>query len=184
MVLAAFRGDFSYDFLLWAHILCAIVGFGAVVLNGIYGAKGKALAQGGRPLEAAAVAETNYAVSKIGEYFIYAVFVLGFILVLIAPDDAISFSDAWISASMGLFLVGLGIAHAVLQPSARRMAAILRELGDAGPPAAGAAGGPPPQAAEMAELGKKLGMFGAINDVILVVILYLMVFKPGADHLL
>ncbi|HVM39573.1 MAG TPA: DUF2269 family protein [Acidimicrobiia bacterium] len=175
MVVAAFRGDFTYDILLWAHILCAIIGFGAVVLNGVYGAKAKALAQGGKPGQAAAVAETNYAVSKIGEYFIYAVFVLG-ILLIVVSDGIWEFSDAWLGAAMGLYIVGLSVAHAVLQPSARRMAAILRELDSAGPPA----GGPPPQAAEMAQLGQRLGMFGAINDVILVVILYLMVFKPGA----
>ena len=32
MVLAAYRDDF-YDFVLTLHILCAIVGFGAVFLN-------------------------------------------------------------------------------------------------------------------------------------------------------
>ena len=33
--------DSLYGFLLLLHIVCAIVGFGAVVLNGLYGAESK-----------------------------------------------------------------------------------------------------------------------------------------------
>lgn len=174
-VLAAFRGDAGYDILLYLHIGAAIVGFGAVVLNGLYGARTRQLAQGGRPGEAAAVAEANYRVSEIGTYLIYSVFVTGILLIVVA--DQWEFSDAWLSASMGLYLVGLGIAHAVLRPNSRRMAEVLREAESAGPPAEGS--GPPPHAAEMAAVGQKLGTFGMINDLLLAVILYLMVFKPG-----
>ncbi len=176
-VLGAFRGDASYDILLYLHIGAAIVGFGAVVLNGLYGARTRALAQDGRPGEAAAVAEANYRVSEIGTYLIYSVFVTGILLIVVG--DPWEFSDAWLSASMGLYLVGIGIAHAVLRPSSRRMAEVLREAESAGPPPEGG-GGPPPHAAEMAQLGQKLGTFGMINDLLLAVILYLMVFKPGA----
>ena len=50
------------------------------------------------------------------------------------------------------------------------------EMVAAGPPQ----GGPPPQVAEMQALGKRVGAAGATLDVMVVVILVLMVFKPGA----
>ncbi len=45
----------------------------------------------------------------------------------------------------------------------------------AGPPPAG---GPPPQAAEMQQIGQKLGVVGPALDLIMIAILFLMVFKP------
>ena len=76
MVLAAYRDDF-YNFVLVLHILCAIVGFGAVFLNGVYGQQMKVRMQAGKIDEAIGIFEANEKVSKIGEYFIYAVLVLG-----------------------------------------------------------------------------------------------------------
>jgi uncharacterized membrane protein len=172
--LGAFRGDNSYDLVLMLHILASIVGFGAVFLNGIYGAQTKA-----RPgPEGLAIAQANYLVSKVGEYFIYAVFVLGLVLVLMS-DDVWSFGDTWIWLSMVLYLVGIGLSHGVLQPNVKRMISLMQELVAAGPPPAGPTG-PPPQVAELEERGKRVGATGATLNLILVVILYLMVFKPGA----
>ena len=45
-----------------------------------------------------------------------------------------------------------------------------------GPPPAG---GPPPQVAEMQSIGQRMGVVGPLLDLILVVIIFLMVFKPG-----
>ncbi len=80
MVLATINGGF-YKFVLVLHILCAIIGFGAVFLNGIYGQQMKSRMQSGRGAEALAIYEANFTVSKIGEYFIYAVFLLGFAVI-------------------------------------------------------------------------------------------------------
>ena len=51
MVLATIDGGL-YKSCLVLHILCAIVGFGAVFLNGIYGQQMKARLQSGRVAEA------------------------------------------------------------------------------------------------------------------------------------
>ena len=56
------------------------------------------------------------------------------------------------------------------------MRVLMGEMVAAGPPQ----GGPPPQVAEMQALGKRVGAAGATLDVMVVVILVLMVFKPGA----
>ena len=170
MILGAV-GDDSYDLVLLLHILAAIIGFGAVFLNALYGAQVRAR----RGSEGLAILQANFLVSKVAEYFIYAVFVLGFVLVLMS-DDVWSFGDTWVWLSMLLYIVGLGLSHGILQPSVRRMIALMEEMETAGPPAAG----PPPQAAEMQEIGKRVGVTGAALNILLVVILYMMVFKPGA----
>src|SRR6202043_592700 len=61
-MLAAYNGD-AYNIVKVLHILCAIVGFGAVTLNGLYGAQAKA--RGGA--EGAAIGQAVYRVSTVGE---------------------------------------------------------------------------------------------------------------------
>ena len=85
--------DDAYRIVLILHILCAIIGFGAVFLNGMYAAQAKSR----KGPEGLAIAEANFKVSKIGEYFIYAVFLLGFALVAderqrlqVQPDLAVA----------------------------------------------------------------------------------------------
>ncbi|HSG13899.1 MAG TPA: DUF2269 family protein [Gaiellaceae bacterium] len=170
MVLAAIDSD-AYEIVLALHILCAIVGFGAVFLNGIYAQQ--AGARKGR--EGLAISEANYLVSTVGEYFIYAVFLLGIALVLIG-DDAWDFGDTWIWLSMALYLVGIGISHGLLNPRARRMLALQREMLGGGDSTEGS--GPPTQIAELEAMGKQVGVYGAILNVLVVVVLALMVFKP------
>jgi uncharacterized membrane protein len=173
MVLANIDGGF-YKLCLVLHILCAIVGFGAVLLNGVYGQQMKVRVQSGRVNEAIAIHEANTLVSQIGEYFIYAVFVFGFALLGLS-DSVWEFSQTWIWLSVVLFVIALGISHGLVRPASKRMGALMRELASGPPPA----GGPPPQAAEMQSIGQRLGVLGPVLTVILVVILFLMVWKPG-----
>jgi uncharacterized membrane protein len=163
-----------YKLLLVLHIFCAIVGFGAVYLNAIYGRQ----IQKRQGREGLAIFEANFRVSAIGQYFIYGVFVFGVLLVL-TSDEAWEFSQTWIWVSMALYIVGIGVSHGVLLPAVKRMGVLMRELVDAGPPAAGAPPGPPPQVAELQALGPRVGASSAFLDVLLIVILALMVWKPG-----
>jgi uncharacterized membrane protein len=163
-----------YKLLLVLHIFCAIVGFGAVYLNAFYGQQIRK--RQGR--EGLAIYDANFRVSAIGQYFIYGVFVFGVLLVL-TSDEAWEFEQTWIWLSMALYVVGIGVSHGVLLPTVKRMGVLMRELVDAGPPAAGAPPGPPPQVAELQTLGPRVGAAGAFLDVLMVVILVLMVWKPG-----
>jgi len=176
VILGVYDGGL-YKVCLIAHILCAIVGFGAVFLNGMYGAQMKARLTAGRPTEALAIYEANEQVSKIGQYFIYAVFIFGF-AVLGLSDSVFKFSQTWVWLSVVLYIVATGLSHGVMLPAVKRMGVLIREIVAAGPPPAGIAG-PPPQAAEMAEIGKKLGVVGPALDIFMIVILFLMVWKPG-----
>jgi uncharacterized membrane protein len=170
-VLGAYGSD-AYNVVKVLHILCAIVGFGAVMLNGLYGAQAKK--RGGR--EAVAIGESVYGVSLIAEYFIYAVFVLGIALVAMG-NNLFDFGQTWIWVSMALYVAGLGISHGVLRPRVKRLNALLVEV---------AAGTGPPteaQAAQLEGLGKQLAATEAALNLLLVVILVFMVFKPGGPKL-
>ena len=164
--------DTAYDITLVLHILCAIIGFGSVMLNAIYGQQAKAR----RGREGLAIFQANKLVSSIGQYFIYAVFLLGILLVLLS-DDAWEFDQTWIIVSIIVFLLALGVSHGLLLPRVNRMEALMTAMADG--PAPGATG-PPPEAAQLEELGKQVGIFSMLLDVALVTILIMMVTKPGA----
>jgi uncharacterized membrane protein len=165
----------AYKIVLLLHILCAIVGFGTVFLNGIYGAQAKKRPGPG----GLAIQEANLFVSKVAEYFIYAVFILGIGLVSMS-DDAWKFSQTWVWLAMLLYIVGIGVSHGVLFPNAKKMRDLAAEMVAAGPPPADASPGPPPQVAEMERRGKTLGAASTFLHLLLVVILVLMIWKPGA----
>src|SRR5438046_1304352 len=124
MLLAAINTSSGiYKFVLVLHILCAIVGFGSVMLNGIYSAQAKKRPGPG----GLAVTEANEFVSTIGSYFIYAVFVLGLALVGMS-DKAWKFSQSWVGIAMLLYIIALGVAHGVLIRGQKRMIVLQREL--------------------------------------------------------
>ncbi len=162
-----------YKFVLVLHILAAIVGFGSVFLAGVFGAK--AQARGGR--EGLAISEVVFDVAEHwSTWFIYAVPVLGIVLILVS-QDAWKFSQMWISLSFLLYIVGIGLSHGLHFPNLRRMNVLGAELvsGAASP----AGGGPPPQVAELEARGKRAAAVGSILNLLVVAILFLMVFKPG-----
>jgi uncharacterized membrane protein len=163
-----------YKLVLVLHILTAIIGFGAVFLNGIYGQH----ASSRRGSERLAISQANFLVSRVAEYFIYAVFVFGVLLVVLS-DDVLNFGDSWIVATIVLYVIGLGLSHGLLRPNVRRMMALQDELVAMGPPPAGAAGGAPPrQVVELEERGGRVRIVATVLQVNLVVILMLMVWGP------
>ncbi|MBV8691779.1 MAG: DUF2269 family protein [Actinobacteria bacterium] len=164
-----------YKLLLLCHLLTVIVGFGSVVLNGVYGAESKNR-QGPTGL---AVLQANKRVSLLAEKLIYLVPVFGILLVL-DSDKALKFSQTWIWLSLVLYVVGIGVSHGVMIPAVNKMEAAAEELNAMGPPPQGASpSGPPPQVAVMEELGKRLAAGGMFLNLLLVVIVALMVWKPG-----
>jgi len=173
------ENDTGYRILLVLHILCAIIGFGAVYLNALYGQQIRKR----RGAEGIAIYEANFFVTGIGQYFIYAVFVFGSILV--AASNAWKFSQTWVWLAMTFYVIALGVSHGILLPAVRRMGVLMKELAAAGPPpganpSQGPPAGPPPQVAELGTLGQRVGVTGAFLDIMVIVILALMVWKPGA----
>jgi hypothetical protein len=152
-----------YKVLFLLHMLAVIGGIGTVVLNGVYAAKAKAAGGVG----GTAVSVANYEVSDVAGKLIYLIPVFGILMVLVS-DDAIEFSDTWIWLSMLLYVVALGISHALLIPGHRRYNAL----------AAGEGG--PSIGVEAQGLEKKMAGAGATLDIIIVILVALMIWKPGA----
>jgi uncharacterized membrane protein len=150
--------------------LSVVVGLGTVTLNGLYAAQ--AQKRPGPP--GRAITEANFFVSGIAEYIIYTVPVWGILLVL-SSHETFKFSQTWVWLSLLLYVVAVAISHAVMNPGVKRIIALQKEMEQGPPPV----GGPPPQVAEMQKIGPRLGQFGAILNLLLVVIIILMIWKPG-----
>jgi len=151
--------DFDlYTLLLIVHIVTVVAGIGTVSLNGLYGAKAKAAGPNG----GAAIAQANFDVSKVADYFIYAIPVTGILMMVV--EDYWEWSQTWVWLSLVLYVAALGISHGVMVPSSRRMIEVMSS-------------GAPND--EIEALDKKLAGGGTALDLLAVAIIVLMVWKPG-----
>lgn len=165
----------AYKLVLLLHILAAIAGFGPTLLAPAFAAQARAK----RGKEGLAIFDATYTViSTYATWIIYSVPVFGILLVLLG-DPPWSFSQAWISMSFLLYIVAIGIVHAVHQPNLRKMGELMAQMTE-GPPPGASGGGPPPQVAEIESRGQRAALVGGLLNLILVLILILMVWKPGA----
>ena len=154
-----------YKFFLVLHILAVIAGIGTTVLNGVYGAKAKAAGPNGGH-----IGRANFEVTLLAEKIIYLVPIFGILLVFLS-DDRWDFGMFWIYGSLVLFAIALGIAHGVMIPSTKRLLEVGAKLGSGQ--------GGPADGAEMEALGKRLQMGGMTLNLIIVIIVVLMIWKPG-----
>ena len=161
-MLLATTASTAYKIVLVLHILAAILGFGSVMLNGVYASEVRR-----RPgPEGAAIADANYRVSfGVAMWFIYAIPVLGIALVGMS-DKAWKFSQTWVWLSLVLWFALVGLLHGVHRPNVRQLDALV-----------GSGSG---DVAEMERRGRLASTMGAVLSLIVVATLVLMVFKPGA----
>jgi uncharacterized membrane protein len=175
------------------HILCVIIGFGGVMLAGVYGGEAKRR----RGPEGLAVFEATEKVGKIAEGFIIAVPFFGIALVLMSHKEW-TFSQTWVMAAIAIYVVAITVSFTMHLPNLRRMGELMKELIAMGPPpaavsggavpeedmhaasAAAAVGGPPPQAVELEARGKRAAMLGGFLNLAVVAVVILMVWKPGS----
>lgn len=152
-----------YDFVLVLHIMAAIIGFGGTFVAAFYGMEaGKRSGREGSIIAATTVDVTN----KVPAMAIYAVPVLGILLILLS-DDVWKFSQIWISLSFALYIAALGIVHAVHLPNLRKMVEIRARIDEGGPNSG------------LAATERKAATVGGILNLIWIAVLFLMVFKPG-----
>ena len=149
-----------YKLVLVLHILAAIIGFGGMFIAGFYGNESRKLPGD----EGLVVAQATMKVSgQVPTVAVCAVPILGILLILMS-DDVWKFSQAWISLSFLLYFVLMGLATGLQVPTLRKLLAMR------------AAGG---NATQVEALGKRAAVIGAVVNVLWVITLALMVFKPG-----
>lgn len=154
-----------YRIILLLHITTAIVGFGGIVAHGAYHARAfRSAAANARP-----VLEVTRQVGKIAEYAIYAVLPLGIVLISIS-DDTFSMGDAWVSASFVVWFLMVGAMHGAIRPAVKTMAQ-----------RAGAMDGDTilDTDDEAKDAARKLTIGEAATQLLVVVALVLMIWKPG-----
>ena len=149
-----------YTLLKILHIVVVVVGIGSVSLNGLWG--NEAMKAG--PNGGAAIGAATIRVNAVAEYFIYAIPVTGILMMLLQDEHPWEWGQTWVWLSIVLYVVALGISHGMQIPSSKR----INELMASGPPND-----------ETAALEKKLAMGGTILNLLAVVIIVLMVWKPG-----
>ena len=154
-----------FELLVFLHLVAVVVGIGTVFLNGVY-ANISMKRQGAEGL---AISEANEKVSGVAEKFIYAIFVFGILAVL--ASDVYDFSQVWIWLSIVLYVVAVGISHSIVIPGHRRLNELARIMGSGQ--------GGPAEGQEMAALGKRMAPAGMALNLLAVVLIGLMVWKPG-----
>jgi hypothetical protein len=155
-----------FQIIILAHIAAAIVGFGAMISHSTYHARAFRSPAG----VARTLLEATAGVSKWADYGIYAVLPLGIVAIAIS-DDTFSFADAWVSASFVVWFAVVGVIHGLIRPAVKAMTARADALS-------------PDTALEVdSEAGaasRKLMLGEGISQLLVVVALVLMVWKPGA----
>ena len=147
-----------YPWLKALHILLAIVAVGANITYGFWQVSAAREPQHlGYVLRGIKFLDDRVANPAYG-----GLFVLGIILVLIGPYD---FTTLWVAVSIGLFLVLGGLTILVYTPMQRRQIAVYESSG--------------PQSSEFAELSNRMRTIGIVLAALVVVIVFLMVVKPG-----
>lgn len=157
-----------YRLLLLLHILCAVVGFGAVAFNGLYRTRARQRGADGELI----LLEENAYITHTAEFLIYGVVVFG-ILVALTSKATWKFDQTWLSVALVLYVAEIGLLHGVIHRADRQYRALLGQVNDARPP------GRVTGVTELEQLEKRIDRAWSVFGVIFLVILYLMVFTPG-----
>jgi hypothetical protein len=164
------QGGWLYDLLVFAHITCAVAGFGAVVYRGLM----LDLARRRGAAAAAGVLSVYGQISQIGEMLIYGVAVFG-LGAIAAGNDTAYFKKAWVLAAVVVYVLMIGVLHGVVRPAERAYRRTMLELAQMPPVAPPAR---PPQLAQLDDLYTRVAVGAGMFNVGLLGALYLMVFKP------
>ncbi|MDP9020102.1 MAG: DUF2269 family protein [Actinomycetota bacterium] len=167
-----------YRLILLLHITSVVVGFGPLFFSAAH----SRLARKRGGAEGLAIGEANEQATEWAERAIYAVPVFGILLVLLS-DGAWGFDQLWITLSFVLYFAAVAVLHAVVKPTHRRLNEVTASLASGGgrvPAAGGGAGGRrPPEVAELQQLGKKLAAGAGVVNALVVVLIGVMIWKPG-----
>jgi hypothetical protein len=156
-----------FPWLLFLHVLAAIIAFGPTFAFSIMGAMG-----GREPQHANFATRVSDRIGDIlVEPFAISMGVTGALMIWSAGIPLFDRSTRWLLLAIVLYLTALGLALFVSRPNVKRIIALSGSDAGAGPPA----GPPPPEMLRAIGTVQRVGM---ILLVLLVVIVFLMTVKP------
>jgi uncharacterized membrane protein len=160
-----------FPWLLFLHVLAAIVAFGPTFAFSIIGAMG-----GAEPQHANFATRVSHRIGDIlVEPFAVSMFVTGALMIWAADIPLLDRSTRWLVLAIVLYLLALALSLVVSRPNVKRIIAL--SGGEAGAPSSGdVPAGPPPR--ELMRAVTTVQRVGMILIVFLVAIVFLMVVKP------
>jgi Predicted integral membrane protein (DUF2269) len=159
-----------FPFLLFLHVLGAIIAFGPTFAFSIIGAMG-----GAEPQHANFATRVSHRIGDtLVEPFAISMGVTGALMIWAAEIPFLDASMRWLQIAIVLYLIALGLALFVSRPNVKRIIALSGGEGGA-PPAGPPAGPPPPELLGAVAIVQRIGM---ILIVLLVAIVFLMTVKP------
>ncbi|MDA8044878.1 MAG: DUF2269 family protein [Actinomycetota bacterium] len=150
----------AYDVLVGLHVLCAVVGFGAVAVSGAYGAIARNVESGASRRQSAEEVRRYFASPSSLENLILIAPLFGMGAMAVRPGGS-QFGHLWAVSGVVIWIAAGGLLTAVVRPAERR----IRSAGDDLTPVANDA--------------RRLMWAAAGSDVLFVVALFLMVTQPG-----
>jgi uncharacterized membrane protein len=164
----------AYDVLIGLHVAAALIGFGAVAVNGAYGGHARR-AQIDGPVGDTAMEELRRYFGPPGraELLIFAVPFLGAAALAVKPGSS-DFGQLWVAIGLALWVIATVLLFAVVRPSE----AVLRRAAQAATQAP--ASSDAPSGAGLAAAGQRLQGAAAASDLIFLVALIVMVIQPGS----
>ena len=160
-----------YRIILLGHIAAAIVGFGGLIAHGTFHAQ----AVRSDPRSARSLLSTTVAVSRWANNSLYAVFALGIVLIALS-DDVYGYGELWVSAAFLAWFVIVGLNHGLVRPARSRLIELADALAsESVETETTALADHEPARPSLARLALGEGL----TQVLLVVSLALMIWKPG-----
>jgi uncharacterized membrane protein len=150
------------EWLAFLHILAAIVWVGASITQSAI------MTRASRDPDRALVARLAREVGWLGPFLIgpSAIVVIGAGIWITLIEDWVAFSDTWIWLSLVLVAISMVLGMAYFGPEGKRIERIAKDRG--------------PEDAEIRQRMDRLLLIGRLDLLLLAVVLWLMVFKPGA----
>jgi len=153
-----------YPWMLFLHVMAAIVAFGPTFAFSIIGAMG-----GREPQHANFGTRVSQRIGQVlVEPFAISMLFTGALLIWSSEMPLFEPDARWLLLAIVLYVVALGLSFFVSQPAVRRIVAM---SGDGAP-----AGPPPPEMLRAIGVVQRTGM---VLTLLTVIIVFLMVMKPG-----
>jgi hypothetical protein len=157
----------GYNLLLTLHLLCVIGGFGFLAYSGLALVAGR---YRGAPV---GTLEVTLQLNGLAELLVYGAFVFG--IAAVGSSKVWKFSQTWVYLAFALYLVDIGILHAVIKKSQREYVSLARKLASIEV----AVPGRPAEVGRIEDLERRIAVGWGVFNVVVVVVVFLMVFRPG-----